>query len=45
MIAAKELAAEIDEEILSARSTGVPVLRAMRKRFAKDAILGSPDRD
>jgi hypothetical protein len=35
MIAAKELAAEIDEEILSARSTGVPVLRAIRKSVSR----------
>ena len=35
MITAKELAAEIEKEILSARSTSVPVLRAIRKNDSR----------
>jgi hypothetical protein len=35
MIAAKELAAEIEKEILSARSISVPVLRAIRKNASR----------
>jgi hypothetical protein len=43
MIAAKELAAETEKEILSARSTSVPGPESVpEKRFAKDPILGSP---
>jgi hypothetical protein len=35
MIAVKELATEIEKAILSARSTGVPVLRAIRKNGSR----------
>jgi hypothetical protein len=35
MIAAKELAAEIEKEILSAGSTSVPVLRAFRRNVSR----------
>ena len=42
MITPKELAAEIEKEILSARSTSVPGPESVpEKSFAKDPILGS----
>lgn len=39
MITAKELAAEVEEEMLSARSTSVPVLRAIRKNISRKIKL------
>jgi 3-methyladenine DNA glycosylase AlkD len=39
MITAKELAAEIEKEILSARSNSVPVLRAIRKTISRKINL------
>ena len=39
MINAKELAAEVEKEILSARSTSVPILRAIRKNISQKIKL------
>lgn len=39
MITAKELAAEVEEEMLSARSTSVPVLSAIRKNISRKIKL------
>lgn len=39
MITAKELAAEVEKEMLSARSTSVPVLRAIRKNISRKIKL------
>ncbi len=40
MIAAKELATEIEKEILSASSSNVPVLRAIRKNVLRKTNSG-----
>jgi len=39
MITATELAAEVEKEILSARSTSVPKLRAIRKNISRKIKL------